>query len=267
MPTFRPHSKTRGMTMLEAIVAIAIMGIVALSLAALSTAVETTSEYTFGHGAAIQQARVALRRIQHKISTATATEDFPGCFVFSEFIGGADFPDTLVVWSPSSGAPANAGGPPLYSELLIYCADPAVPNEFVELRAATDMRSTPDFSDMSTWLTELAAIKADGAVARSVLIKTLRTAVPNNLAAERGVVRFTLRVLPSPTEWASYQAGNTTWDNLAWVQDIHGANFGLRQSWCQIELQLLADEVGTVDSSEQILPFFGSAALYYQLEK
>lgn len=267
MRTFLHRSKTRGMTMMEAIVAIAIMGIVAISLAALGSAVETTSEYTFGNGAAIQQARVALLRIRNKISTATASEGFPGFFVSNDFVSGADYPDTLVVWSPLSGAAVNADGPPLYSELLIYCADPAVPNEFVELRAASDVRPTPDLYDASTWLTELAAIKADATADRSVLIETLRTAQPNALTAARGVVRFTQRVLPSPTEWASYQAGSTTWENLAWVQDIRGSNFGLRQAWCQIELQLLADEAGRVASSNRILPFFGSAALYYQLEK
>jgi hypothetical protein len=256
----------RALTVLETMLAIAILGIVAVSLGALSSAVESGSEYTFGHAAATQQAQVALLRMQNRMATATATAEFPGFVVFSETVNGRDFPDTLVVWSPP-GAAANPAGPPLYRELVIYCPDPASPHEFLEIRASQDNRSTPPLSNMSRWLTELAAIKANPDVDRSVLIETLRAAEIDNAGSRRGVVRFTQRIRPSPGQWAAYQAGSVAWNNLAWVQDIHGADFGLRQSMCHIELQLLADEPGTTVSSDIVIPFFGSAALYYQLSR
>ncbi len=265
-----PHRNStpsrKALTVLETLIAIAILGMVAVSLGALSSAVESGSAYTFGHAAAVQQARVAVLRIQNRVFRATATAEFPGFFVLHEQVHGWDFPDTLVVWSPL-GTAANPAGPPLFSELVIYCPDPASPQQLVEIRASQDNRATPPLSDLAGWRAELAAIKAKADVDRSVLIATLRTMPIESGGARRGVVRFHQRLRPPSSQWDAYQAGSLAWDDLAWVQDIQGGNRGLRQSLCHIELQLLADEPGTAVSSEVVIPFFGSAALYYQLSR
>ncbi len=254
------------LTVVETLMAIVIMGLVAVALGGLSSAVESGSTYTFGHAAAMQQAQVALLRIQHRIATATATAEFPGVQVFHQEIEGWDFPDTLVVWSPQGGA-AHPQGPPLFSELVIYCPDPAAPHRLLEIRAAHDDRLTPPVSDRARWLIELAALKADPLSQRSVLIETLRTAQFDSTGQRRGVVRFAARLRPSAAAWAAYQSGAVAWTDLPWAQDVRGARWGQRQSLCQIELQLHADEPGRAVSSEVVIPFFGSAALYYSLPR
>jgi hypothetical protein len=41
----------------------------------------------------------------------------------------------------------------------------------------------------------------------------------------------------------------------------------MRQSWLRTELQLLPGDASSADTTgQQAVPFFGSAALYYQVE-
>jgi hypothetical protein len=251
---------------METIVAIAVLSVVAVSLGALSSAIQVSSDYTFGHAAATRQATVALQRIKRHVSTATATADFPGFAVFSEEVDGWQFPDTLVIWHPD-GQPANPAGPPRFDELIIYCPDPTEPNRLLEITTPQDARSTPPLSDTAAWQNALAAIKSSNTTERVVLIETLQTAEVNASNPRRGVVRFVQRVLPSQNEWTAYENGSLAWDNIAWVQDIHGSTMGLRQAWCRIELQLVAEEPETGTGSETVLPYFGSATLYYQLQR
>ena len=256
----------RGLTVLEMVISIAILSLVAVALASLGSAVQVSSDYSFGHAAATQQAKVALQRIKHHITTATASEDFPGFAVIDEVVDGWSFPDALVIWHPA-GPAAIPGGPPRFDELIIYCPNPNDPTQFWELTAPTVTRLTPPLSNVSSWRTELAAIKASPNSQRVVLIETLRIANVNNSDPPRGVVRFHQRVRPSQTHWSQYKAGSRSWNNINWVQDIRGSQTGLRQSWCQIELQLIANEPDSPAVTDTIVPFFGSAALYYQLKK
>ena len=58
---------------------------------------------------------------------------------------------------------------------------------------------------------------------------------------------------------------SVTWMNLPWVQGIYGSQSGLRQVWVRMELQL-APGVDWSESNSAAawgVPFFGSAALYY----
>jgi len=56
---------------------------------------------------------------------------------------------------------------------------------------------------------------------------------------------------------------------VPWVQDIHGPNTGLRQAWCRFELQLTPGEDSRASdpNGDTAIPFFGSGAIYYQLER
>jgi hypothetical protein len=87
----------------------------------------------------------------------------------------------------------------------------------------------------------------------------------------RGCLRFAQRVLPSADDWTAYlnasdEAG--MWAALPWAQSIYGTRTGLRQSWVRFELQLLPGEVVAHDAAAlPAAPFFGSAALYYEMHR
>ena len=83
----------------------------------------------------------------------------------------------------------------------------------------------------------------------------------------RGAARFETRLRPSDTDWANYKAGSVTWMNLPWVQGIYGSQAGLRQVWVRMELQFVpgVDWIESNSAAVQAIPFFGSAALYYNL--
>jgi hypothetical protein len=233
----------------------------------------TTRTYADGQGTAAQHARVALSRIRNTIEGAYATPDFPGMAVLSTQVGNYAFPDTLVVWKPT-GSPVNAAGPPLYSELVIYCPDPAAPYRLLEITAPTDTRVTPALTDTSAWLSNINTIKTSNIVTKTVLTDMLRVADAGSVTSNnsnssqlRGAVRFHVTVRPSQSDWASYQAGTTAWSALPWVQGINGSQAGLRQSWCRIELQLVSTSTAAATANTEAIPFFGSAALYYEIKK
>ncbi|MCE9553505.1 MAG: prepilin-type N-terminal cleavage/methylation domain-containing protein [Planctomycetes bacterium] len=268
------QSSRRGVTLPELLLSIALMSMVALAMAALATAVRSTRGYAEGQGTAAQHARVALARIRSTIEDAYATADFPGMTVISTQVGSYWYPDTLVVWSPT-GNPVNAAGPPLYSELVIFCPDPAAPYRLVEIKAPTDMRSTPALSDASAWLSNINSIKTSSAATKTILTDMLRIADAGSVTSSggnsssqlRGAVRFGVMVRPKQSDWTNYKSGTVAWTDLPWVQDIYGSQTGLRQSWCRTELQLVSATTTTATANSAAIPFFGSATLYYQLTK
>jgi hypothetical protein len=88
----------------------------------------------------------------------------------------------------------------------------------------------------------------------------LRT-VPVSDSQELGAVRFEVTLRPSEKEWADYRSGSLAWEDINWVQGMHGGQTGLRQAWCRCELQLAIDND---ESSDEIL-FLGSASKYFAL--
>src|SRR6202007_2754987 len=116
-----------GLTMVELLMAVGIMGILAGTMSAMAIAVQKSAVYNYGRSTSAQNARVAWERINRMVLTATTAENYPGVAVCTTTLGSYLFPDTLVVWHPFS-APANAAGPPLISELIFYCVDPNNPN-------------------------------------------------------------------------------------------------------------------------------------------
>jgi len=276
-PTAAGQPARRGLTLPELMLSIALMSLVALAMAALSTAVRSTRNYAEGQGTAAQHARVVLARIRGTVEKAYATDDFPGMTVLTTQVGTYGFPDTLVVWKPAGGTPVNVLGPPLYSELVIFCPDPRAPYRLVEITVPTDTRATPALSDTAAWATNVASIKTSTSATKTVLTDLLRLADASaasssgnanpSTAQLRAAVRFCLAVRPSQTAWANYKSGTTTWDGLPWVQGIRGTQTGLRQSWLRTELQLISAPSTTATANAVAIPFFGSAALYYELKK
>lgn len=266
--------RRRALTLTEMMLSIALMSMVALAMAALASAVRSTRSYADGQGTAAQHARVALARIRSCIEDAHASADFPGMIVISTQVGSYSFPDTLVVWNPS-GVAVNTTGPPLYSELVIYCPDPAAPYRLVEITVPTDTRTTPDATDTAAWATNITAIKSSSAAKKTILTDMLRIADAGTVTSSggsnnsqlRGALRFRVVVRPSATNWTNYKNGTSAWTDLPWVQDIRGSQTGLRQSWCRTELQLVSTTTTTATATSAAIPFFGSATLYYEMTK
>ena len=69
-------------------------------------------------------------------------------------------------------APANPTGLPLYSELVIYCPHPTIPNQFVEMTAPTNTQTVPAATDQAGWLAALATLKTN-ANTKSIVLTTL----------------------------------------------------------------------------------------------
>jgi len=248
-----------GLTLVELLVAIAVTTMVVTALGSLTRAVQLSSEYSDGRSSALQHARVTLSRIERMVNEAHASDQFPGAVVFADSRGGWRLPETLVVWHPA-GAPAFPTLLPRFSELVIFCPQPSDPSKLLEITAPTDNRQVPALSSTS-WATELLALKTGSASKKVMLTELVRV---GKIADEsRGAVRFEAERRPSDAEWASYTAGTTTWENVAWVQGVRGAQTGLAQTWVRIELQLIPARPGGTTADSPIT-FFGSAAAYYE---
>jgi len=263
---FRINYTRRGLTLAELLIATAIMTIIALSLAAMATTSRTAGDYVYAQTQTSQHARVVIRQIESAIASASGNEQFPGCLAVSTTVGSATFPDALVVWIPSTDIDADTV--PRMSEFQVFVSDADDPRILLRLQDTTDTRVAPSVNEPALWLTEIAALQSSQSAERVELTSLLRTAATSN-GVSRAALRFHTRLLPSQTEWDSYQAGSTSWSDLAWVQGIYGSDTGLRQTWCHFEIQLIFDSSMDNASStgNDYAPFFGSAALYYTLQQ
>lgn len=254
------------MTLAELLVAMTIMAMLVVGLAALARSVETGAEFSRGRQSATQQAGAVLDRIDRTVREAYANESFPGVIVVAEDVGAWRFPDTLVIWHPD-GEPADPDGLPRYNELVIYCPHPRDPRLLAELTAPSDTRTVPPVEDEAAWASEIQALESYFRTRAMTLTSRLRTAEASGLTGGglRGAVRFETRLRPSAADWQDYQDGNVAWDGLPWVQGINGPGTGLRQAWVRTELQLLAEDESGGTGPEDPIPFFGSAALYYEM--
>ena len=259
----RPKRLRRGMTLIELMAAVVITTLVASVLGTLAYTIQMTSIYSDGQNAALQHSRVTLSRIQRIVNEAHASEQFPAAAVFSELVAGVRFPDTLVVWSPA-GTAANPTGLPLFSELVVFCPKPSAPEQLLEIRAPSDNRQVPALSNTASWTSELTSLKTGASSRQTLLTELVRVGTIGG--SNRGAVRFEVERRPTATEWASYRAGTTTWDNVSWVQGVHGPRTGLAQTWVRTELQLMPTRPGTT-TLHPAIAFFGSGAAYYELHK
>ena len=266
---FHLHPKRNGLTLVEMLVAMAVMGILIVGLSGMVTTIHQSNEFVRTQGEALQHARVSIERIERICRGATATRDYPGFWVVSETFGAYSFPDALVVWSPESGTPANLDGPPLLSELVVYTYDDASPESLIEVTARSAVGDAPALSETSVWQSLINVARTSDVVTKIELTDLLRVADAGVSGSEwRGVLRFETRHHPTATELASYEAGSANWEDLTWPLDIYGADFGVRQSWCAMEIQLVPrGETRRGEESEtHALAFFGSASLSHTLE-
>ena len=277
------------MTLVELLLALTMMTFIIGALAVLASGVQIAANYSDGHGTAVQHGRVVLERIARKVQEAYAIETLPGAIMIDTQLGGYDYPNTLVVWHPN-GAPANAAGPPLIRELVVYAPNPSSPNELWEV---TDANNSMPLDLSSTTATQMAitAVLNNNTSKKTILTDLVRTATTATLAiggpplggpvsggpfggsttisnSQQAAVRFVLATTPSAADWTSYKNGTIAWNNLPWPQDLYGATMGMRQVWIRAELQLNAGPIGGIAGNGQdVVPFLGSATLYYEMHQ
>lgn len=260
--------KRPALTLIELLIATSIMAIMAGVLGGLALSVQMQSRHSQGYGEAVQHARVVLDRMQRTMNEATTSSSFPGFFVVSDTFGGYLLPDTIVVWKPA-GAPADPAGLPRWNEVVVFCADPAAPNRLLEITTPSDARTVPPLDSLATWRTELSALKNSASAEKVELTTLLRSANLQTAGAPRlaPALRFDQIIRPDDGQWEEYQNGDRTWENIDWVQSIHGTKTGLRQNWCRIEIQLQPQADPDLDENlaQTSLTFFGSAAVYQKM--
>ncbi|HZZ73464.1 MAG TPA: hypothetical protein VFE24_14515 [Pirellulales bacterium] len=267
-----PHRKRRSrrtaLTLIELLSALTIMTFIMGALAVLARGVQVAAKYSDGQGTAVQHGRVIIERITSKIRGAYANALFPGVAVVDTKIGSDDYPNTLVVWSPS-GAAANLSGAPLLGELVIYAPNPSAPNEFWEVTDRGNTTALNTFS-ASTIQTDISGLISKTTSKKTVLTDLMRAVTPTGVAntsnSQQAAVRFLLTLTPSASQMKYYSNGTVTWANLPWPQDLYGASTGIRNVWVRMELQLNAGPLGGISgNAEDLLPCLGSATLNYAL--
>lgn len=263
-----PRSSRAALSLVELLVASTIMTLLAGSLAGIGQAVQMARRHSEAHGAATQHARVCLERIARTTDQAAANEQFPGFAVIGEQLNGMSYPDTLVVWR-GNPAPAQPDGLPRFNELVIFCPAAGAAHRLVEITVPSDVRQVPALTDAAAWSAALADIKQSSGRQEVVLTELLRSKsvlrAPGDPIA-KGLARFVPRLRPSSGELQEFRASTRDWDEINWVQGIYGSQAGLAQNWVRFELQLAVNEGGSAQTPlVRAVPFFGSAAVYFEL--
>jgi len=267
-----PRGRRRGMTMVELLLAVAIMAMVAGTMGILARGMQQSYQYTQGYGTATQHARVVLERIERTIREATTSDEFPGAIAVAEMVDAWRFPEILVVWHPS-GDPVDPDGLPRFNELVIYCPNLNAPNQLIELTVPSDGRIVPPVTNRPQWRAEIGAIRQTNAGNSISLSELVRTCAVEDAAAgsvlSMAAVRFETRLRPSQDEWDDYQNGDVAWEDLAWVQGICGSQTGMRQVWVRAEVQLTPQAASIAEDSatNKPVPFFGSESINYELHR
>ncbi|MCE9605269.1 MAG: hypothetical protein K8U03_10250 [Planctomycetia bacterium] len=267
------------MTLLELMLAMSISAIMVGSLSVLASATRQTAEFNQGQSDSVQHGRVAMQRISRAVADAYATETYPGVVVVDTTVGSYRYPDTVVIWRPAGGVPANPAGPPLIKELVIFSPDATDPGLLLEITAPTDTR-TIQLNDASlnttSGRTTITGIKTATTSVKTQITSRIKTASAatatggNTTSSLRAAIRFECELHPSTAEMTSFRAGSTAWTDLSWPQSIYSSSFGLRQIWLRSEIQLMGQDKsfdGTYTAATAVLPFFGSATNYYNLNK
>jgi hypothetical protein len=255
------------LTLTELLVAATIMVMIVGAMSMLAMTVHSANDHCQGQSLAAQHGRVVLDHLSRTISSATASEDFPGFLVITEEVSSWQFPDTLAVWLPE-GAAADPDGLPRVSEIVLFTPDPAQANCLMRIRQPGNTAIVPSASNLSAWRTLAAAMRTDPAAERDTLTDCLRTGALVEGGGEgnvRGCIRFLRLMAPSDAEWADYHGGDLNWDELAWPLDAYSSVTGTRRVVCQIELHISPDAGETAAAT--VVPFFGSAGIHYDLSR
>jgi hypothetical protein len=258
-------SSRRALTLAELLIGLAITAMIVGGAAAVVRTVRVGSDYSYGHGAAIQHGRVLAERIGRAVRQAAATDLEPPLVVLADEAGAWRFPDTLVVWKSD----ANADQAPQVSELVLFCPNPNTPNVLWELTAPGDSRtvSLADAAALAAVVSELKSASSSQKIELTTLAHTATVAEDNG--RRRAALRLEADFRPTAAEWASLQGGTADWNSLSWAQGIYGSKTGLRQAWVRFELLLdpANNAAATGENPYPAIPFFGSATRNYELHR
>ena len=259
----------RGLTLPELLIASSITAMMLATLGTLAFSVDSGSQYSQGRSTATQHARVAIQRIQRNLNNAHASPEFPGFVAFPETIGAFSFPDLIVIWHPES-TPANPDGLPLAEEVIVYCPNPANPAELWEITFPGNTAPVPALSDTSAWATAIDFAKNGEGPERSVITDLLRTGIVSDggNTSTRGAIRFDVVRRPTDAQLQEYTDGTIAWNEVDWAQTVYSDTGGLRQVWCNVELQLMPSNWSAADDPNGVttIPFFTSGAIYYEVK-
>ena len=263
--------RRRGLSLIELVMAGAVIAIVAGTLVGLSNTVEQSWRYTQQSGATTQHARVVLERINRLVSEALSAPGIPGVAVMYEDVSTWRFYDTLVVWH-AGGMPQNPDGPPLVGECVFICPDPNDPTQLVEITAPGDTREMNidnKFINQSVARAVIESVKTSPTSQKVVLTDLLRAPEVTSAAGRRGAIHMVSGMLPMDSELSQYDAGTVAWSDLSWPQDAYGSQTGTRQYWLRVELQLMPSRDDALNElgPTKVRGFFGSASHYFRLDR
>jgi len=253
----------RAVSLVEMIVASAVVALIVGSMGMMAVGVRKTQDVSRDTGLRVQHARIVVERVETNVRGAFANLGFPGFMVFSTQVSGATYPDVLVVWKPKS-VPDDADRMPIWNELIVYACDPSDPTRLYEITLPSDGGGAPGpvGANLATWNAKIQAAREGKNSVRTLLTDQLRAAKATDGTA-RGAVRFDAMLRPSAAEWDAFIAGTVAWESLPWAQSLFSSRAGLRQNACDLELHL-GPSSGSIDGA---LPFVGSAALFFQVER
>ncbi len=248
----------------ELLVGLALVGLIALACGVLFVAAERASQYAQLQAALVQEGELCVERIRRTVAQAYTTAEFPGFIVLEEIRGHGRFPQILIVWYPEVPVEGDRRRP-LANELVIFCPNPNRPEELLEIRPLSAAGLCPEWNQHTMWKTLATELITSSDARRVVLTNRLRTVADPTAgpAARRAGVFFFSMLRPSEAELEDFRAGRRPWNSLSWVHGIHGPQFGLRQHWLRMEIQLAVRDDASGEMGGEVFAAFGSAALYY----
>jgi hypothetical protein len=249
----------RGLSVVELLVSIAILAMISLAIGMLSSTVYDAHAYNMGNGEIAQHARAVFTKIDSNLKTCTFNTTFPGWLIIPATNAASDYPDTLVIWKPLTAA-SNPTDLPTRQEIIVYCPNPAQPNELWEMTDRTGPNTTvPATTDLAGWRGVITSMAASPSATKTVFTPLLRTALDATNSLTRGVIRFRADMAPSQTEFSQYAANTLTWNSMNWPLGIYGNNHGVVCRSCYIELQTMPRGLG--NSTQLTVPFFWSTSI------
>lgn len=227
-----------GMTLVELLIAVSIMAMIAGSLGAMARAIQVGAQFSEGHGAATQHARVTLEQIGLEVSKAAANDNYPGLFVVAQSVAGQQVPDTLVVWQTTRTIDQNTR--PLLRELVIFCPDRNDKRRLVRVTAPLDNQLAM-LTDTAAVRSQIESMKTATSRVEVDLTDLLRTVSINGAA--HAAVRFEVLQSSLPA--------------------------GLKQVRLRTEMQLMPGKPSYVSdpTGGLAIPFLGSASVYYSINR
>lgn len=180
-PQHSQLAQRRGMTLVELLISMMVLGLMSVVLAGMSNAVNSAWEYTKGVGGTEQQASAVIDRIKYMVGQ-TGTYRVAGqptrlgMAVVEREVSSTTVPDVLVLWTGGRDGGMAALGQqtrlPIASELLAYTWNEKSPSQLVEVAFPGDS-TTVDFAS-SDFAASVATLLASPTVERIPLCERLR---------------------------------------------------------------------------------------------